>query len=586
MKGAYLIPDTSEEGKLQGPIGAAEITNVNYDPVINMTYEEYESNLQKHAQLSLSVHEKLSGVILGLIAMGALSNAWNPVGWILAGVAAIIGLASHIGLFKDKAAWDGERTGKAWDKISHYYEASVLGQRTGKVENGKPVFSGGLATMASATAIQDELVQTIINSALKGLTIYEAFFAKEAAESWKSDTSKKNTEQLARLTRDLKNNFLGKIKSYERVYDITWTKINVSLADGIFDEDYLSMGLEPEPIGLGRDRRKDITFELYAIQLKRKKEYIGAGLTFSDFNDAASPKATFFEKEFADEKGRKEMFKFGETIIKTLALEGYLTSDEADYYNAMNWLNSADAYDKAAYLHNWDTPWNPKITSKTEENFVNSQCVNMSLVMGAFLRKEHPYHNAKPQDLIKLLKAAKTRHDKYNTRGRGTVAPDCQQLLRTNPKVIEAFKAMGMNINDYDDNFNYLKRELFPSPTDPNGQSPSQFSQNGGLINPNGYTNEYPYSPYTPAPTRPQGGQALKPSAPSQPTPTVPNQAKSQPTPTVPNQGKSQLAPTAPTQPAVQEKKSKKKSLWWIWLLVAGAGLYVINENDKKNGKH
>lgn len=47
MKGAYLIPDTSEEGKLQGPIGAAEITNTNYDPVINMTYEEYESNLQK-----------------------------------------------------------------------------------------------------------------------------------------------------------------------------------------------------------------------------------------------------------------------------------------------------------------------------------------------------------------------------------------------------------------------------------------------------------------------------------------------------------------------------------------------------------
>ena len=123
MKGAYLIPDTSEEGKLQGAIGAAEIKDVNYDPIINMTYEEYESNLQKHAQLSLSVHEKLSGVILGLIAMGALSNAWNPVGWILAGVAAIIGLASQIGLFKDKSTWDGERTGKAWDKISHYYEA-------------------------------------------------------------------------------------------------------------------------------------------------------------------------------------------------------------------------------------------------------------------------------------------------------------------------------------------------------------------------------------------------------------------------------------------------------------------------------
>ena len=189
----------------------------------------------------------------------------------------------------------------------------------------------------------------------------------------------------------------------------------------------------------------------------------------------------------------------------------------------------------------------------------------------AFLRKEHPYHNAKPQDLIKLLKAAKSRHDKYNTRGRGTVAPDCQQLLRTNPKVIDAFKAMGMNINDYDDNFNYLKRELFPSPTDPNGQSPSQFSQNGGLINPNGYTDEYPYSPYTPAPTRPQGGEALTPSVPSQPTPTIPNQGTSQQT---------------PTQPAVQNKKSKKQNLWWLWLLVAGAGLYVINENDRKNGKY
>ena len=31
MKGAYLIPDTSEEGKLQGAIGAAEIKDVNYD---------------------------------------------------------------------------------------------------------------------------------------------------------------------------------------------------------------------------------------------------------------------------------------------------------------------------------------------------------------------------------------------------------------------------------------------------------------------------------------------------------------------------------------------------------------------------
>ena len=122
---------------------------------------------------------------------------------------------------------------------------------------------------------------------------------------------------------------------------------------------------------------------------------------------------------------------------------------------------------------------------------------------------------------------------------------------------------MGMNINDYDDNFNYLKKELFPSPTDPNGQSPSQFSQNGGLINPNGYTDENPYSPYTPEPAGAQSTTQL-----------------------TPNQGTSQLTPTAPTQPAVQNKKSKKQNLWWLWLLVAGAGLYVINENDRKNGKY
>ena len=37
MKGAHLIPKNEMEGKPQGLTGA-EVTDVNYDPIINMTY--------------------------------------------------------------------------------------------------------------------------------------------------------------------------------------------------------------------------------------------------------------------------------------------------------------------------------------------------------------------------------------------------------------------------------------------------------------------------------------------------------------------------------------------------------------------
>lgn len=568
MKGAHLIPKNEMEGKPQGLTGA-EVTDVNYDPIINMTYEEYEDNLSKIMGGVQSIHQKLSDVVMGLIAMGALTNAWNPVGAILAGVAMIVGLLNALGIFDDKAAWDKDRTGAAWDKISNYYEHAVLGKRTGEMKNGKPVFTGGLSTMASATKLQDELVQTLMNNALKGLAIYEAVFADEANKSWKSNVSEKNTAQLARLSRSLRENFIGKIRSYEKVYHIGWTTIRVSLADGIFDEDFNNLGIGVHPIGHSRE----VAFDLNVIQLKRKEEYIGMGLTFTDFNDAASGKAAFFESQFASKEGRDMMFTLGLKLIETLKLNQYLTSDEAEYYGFKNWYNNAVAFDKATYNNGWDIPYNQKIHRVTEPMHADNQCRNMGLVLSDFIDKRGEYKNATAQDLLKLLKAAKARHNKFNIPGKGVAAPNCHQLsARDMPKVLTAFKAFGLNPNDYDDNFDFRKIASLPSPSDPSGQS-SNFTQNSGLITPDGYTDEHPYNPLRREPARPsppnqgqnQGqSQETKPS-----TPALQPQATPQATP--------EPAPSTPGG-------DKKKSLWWIWLLVAAGGLYMITKKEKKNG--
>ena len=78
--------------------------------------------------------------------------------------------------------------------------------------------------MLSSTHFLDETVQTMMNTALKGLCIYEAVFLKERSKDWSSKETKANLDQLRDLGQALKSNFLGKIKTYERVYNIEYQK--------------------------------------------------------------------------------------------------------------------------------------------------------------------------------------------------------------------------------------------------------------------------------------------------------------------------------------------------------------------------
>ena len=104
MKGVHLFPQEEKQQGLNAPPGRAEIVETDYDPVINMTFAEYENNLQEHTQLAMSVHEKMSALVVGLITVGALSNAWNPVGWVLAAVALVIRVLVELKVFNEKSA--------------------------------------------------------------------------------------------------------------------------------------------------------------------------------------------------------------------------------------------------------------------------------------------------------------------------------------------------------------------------------------------------------------------------------------------------------------------------------------------------
>ena len=103
MRGKHLFSNkSSSQGALKGAVGTADIKDVSYDPIINMNFVEYENNLQNHAQAAESVHSTLSKVVMGMILTGALSNAWNPVGWVLGAVAGVLELAISLGVFKEK----------------------------------------------------------------------------------------------------------------------------------------------------------------------------------------------------------------------------------------------------------------------------------------------------------------------------------------------------------------------------------------------------------------------------------------------------------------------------------------------------
>jgi len=415
MKGVHLFPQEEKQQGLNAPPGRAEIVETDYDPVINMTFAEYENNLQEHAQLAMSVHEKMSALVVGLITVGALSNAWNPVGWVLAAVALVIRVLVELKVFNEKSAWDKDRAEGAWNEISNYYEYSVLGERTGETdEQGRPKHRGGLASMLSSTHFLDETVQTMMNTALKGLCIYEAVFLKERSKDWSSKETKANLDQLRDLGQALKSNFLGKIKTYERVYNIEYQKIPVNLGDSLFSGDLHDLKVRQAPIDL-QDPFTDVTFELIAIKLKRKPEYEGAGITFSDFKDAASPKASFLEKVLNDPNEVKGLFELGKQQISTLKLDGYLTADEADRLLFKNWMNTAPAYDKAEYSYNWNMPFDPKAAQNrnlTEGDYLSQKCQGMDRVLQDFANKVPPYQNATAQDVIKVLKDAKAHHDK------------------------------------------------------------------------------------------------------------------------------------------------------------------------------
>ena len=584
MKGVHLFPQEEKQQGLNAPPGRAEIVDTDYDPVINMTFAEYESNLKKHAEQFESVHEKLSGLVLGLIAAGALSNAWNPVGWVLGAIVAVMQLLSAFKVFDEKSAWDKDRAMGAWNRISNFYQASVLGEPTGeKTADGKDKYTGGLTSIMSPSHFTDETVQTIMNAALKGLCIYEAVFYHERNRtSWKSDETKANLDQLVELCKKLKQNFLSKLKSYEKVYHIEYQKIPVILGDSLFTEDLNILKVRVADINI-HEPFTDVTFEFISIKLKRKAEYVGASIPFTDFIDAASSKATELEKILSNDELKKQMFTLGAAQIELQKLKKFITADEADELLFKNWMNTAPAYDKAEYSYNWNMPFDPKAAQNrnlTEGDYLSQKCQGMDRVLQDFANKVPPYQNATAQDVIKVLKDAKAHHDKQYKGKPGSGF--CKSVARGgSPGAAYALKKFEINLNDYDEDFNLKKIERPSAFTNAIGETDTRSNRPiPGVEVPNGYTDERVKAP-VPKATPPAPAPApLAPNA-------TPEQPKPQPAPNTP----SAPAPVKPSAPAntlqaenktPQKQAPKKKSLWWLWILAIGTGYYMLKDQQPK----
>ena len=584
MKGVHLFSQEEKQQGLNAPPGRAEIVDTDYDPVINMTFAEYESNLKKHAEQFESVHEKLSGLVLGLIAAGALSNAWNPVGWVLGAIVAVMQLLSAFKVFDEKSAWDKDRAMGAWNRISNFYQASVLGEPTGeKTADGKDKYTGGLTSIMSPSHFTDETVQTIMNVALKGLCIYEAVFYHERNRtSWKSDETKANLDQLVELCKKLKQNFLSKLKSYEKVYHIEYQKIPVILGDSLFTEDLNILKVRVADINI-HEPFTDVTFEFISIKLKRKAEYVGASIPFTDFIDAASSKATELEKILSNDELKKQMFTLGAAQIELQKLKKFITADEADRLLFKNWMNTAPAYDKAEYSYNWNMPFDPKAAQNrnlTEGDYLSQKCQGMDRVLQDFANKVPPYQNATAQDVIKVLKDAKAHHDKQYKGKPGSGF--CKSVARGgSPGAAYALKKFGINLNDYDEDFNLKKIERPSAFTNAIGEIDTRSNRPiPGVEVPNGYTDERVKAP-VPKATPPAPAPApLAPNA-------TPEQPKPQPAPNTPTAP----APVKPSAPAntlqaenktPQKQEPKKKSLWWLWILSIGAGYYMLKDQQPK----
>lgn len=584
MKGVHLFPQEEKQQGLNAPPGRAEIVETDYDPVINMTFAEYESNLKKHAEQFESVHEKLSGLVLGLIAAGALSNAWNPVGWVLGAIVAVMQLLSAFKVFDEKSAWDKDRAMGAWNRISNFYQASVLGEPTGeKTADGKDKYTGGLTSIMSPSHFTDETVQTIMNVALKGLCIYEAVFYHERNRtSWKSDETKANLDQLVELCKKLKQNFLSKLKSYEKVYHIEYQKIPVILGDSLFTEDLNILKVRVADINI-HEPFTDVTFEFISIKLKRKAEYVGASIPFTDFIDAASSKATELEKILSNDELKKQMFTLGAAQIELQKLKKFITADEADELLFKNWMNTAPAYDKAEYSYNWNMPFDPKAAQNrnlTEGDYLSQKCQGMDRVLQDFANKVPPYQNATAQDVIKVLKDAKAHHDKQYKGKPGSGF--CKSVARGgSPGAAYALKKFGINLNDYDEDFNLKKIERPSAFTNAIGETDTRSNRPiPGVEVPNGYTDERVKAP-VPKATPPAPAPApLAPNA-------TPEQPKPQPVPNTPT-APAPVKPSAPANTLQAENKTpqkqapKKKSLWWIWILAIGTGYYMLKDQQPK----
>lgn len=584
MKGVHLFSQEEKQQGLNAPPGRAEIVDTDYDPVINMTFAEYESNLKKHAEQFESVHEKLSGLVLGLIAAGALSNAWNPVGWVLGAIVAVMQLLSAFKVFDEKSAWDKDRAMGAWNRISNFYQASVLGEPTGeKTADGKDKYTGGLTSIMSPSHFTDETVQTIMNVALKGLCIYEAVFYHERNRtSWKSDETKANLDQLVELCKKLKQNFLSKLKSYEKVYHIEYQKIPVILGDSLFTEDLNILKVRVADINI-HEPFTDVTFEFISIKLKRKAEYVGASIPFTDFIDAASSKATELEKILSNDELKKQMFTLGAAQIELQKLKKFITADEADRLLFKNWMNTAPAYDKAEYSYNWNMPFDPKAAQNrnlTEGDYLSQKCQGMDRVLQDFANKVPPYENATAQDVIKVLKDAKAHHDKQYKGKPGSGF--CKSVARGgSPGAAYALKKFGINLNDYDEDFNLKKIERPSAFTNAIGETDTRSNRPiPGVEVPNGYTDERVKAP-VPKATPPAPVPApLAPNA-------TPEQPKPQPAPNTPT-APAPVKPTAPANTLQAENKTpqkqapKKKSLWWLWILAIGNGYYMLKDQQPK----
>ena len=463
--------------------------------------------------------------------------------------------------------------------MSKYYEKAIVGEDTGKKDGkGNIIYSGGLKSILSFSTIHDELIQTVMNDIYFNLCIYEFVFEREKDKGWKSSESKSHTQELHRIAKTLKDNFKGKIESYKRVYDIIWTEVPVDLSDSIFDERWNELRIAGDPIG---QPDRNIKIKMPILSIKRKAEATGMGLTFVDFLDASKSRATTFENVFDTDK--KGLYELGNDLIKKFQYASQLPSHEYEKRIYDNWLKNASVAEKAIYNFSLRKEC-LAIWKKTPAECNDMKCTQIISLLDMLKNKQPPYENATAQDVIQIAKEIKRLNDELRINGK-PISNKCNTLLSKNPKgefsdtnyLSLAFKHFGLDINRFDDNFDPIRNDT-TTPFEKKGhpmQSATDIIANSGLTIPKGYTDERPTKPI---PKDPQTNSTPQRKDESHVKPTGPNNVQPQnPTSPSPKEDKS-VPPTTRTI----EKKTKQGSLWWLWLLLVGGGIYVINKQKEE----